>query len=534
MSAEPRLLSRPTKLGDAVALGAAVGAVVLAIIALAGISPPATAPVAAICVGIALLGHGGLVTSRLFALGSPVGASDEQAEVGEAAGDEVLGGAFAIAFGILALVGFAPLLLLGVAAITAGGALVFAAPSRPRLTHVEPERAVREKRATVGRFMGRRRKRRTSEGRKRASRQHLKARVRRDAAPAHEGEAAPRATTIAARPRDDRESSNAEKVARATKATHARSRRKGRTHEPAGPPKSLNELLAELPPKPANEQDRGEPLFEPEDLAAARANPAIIAAMPSHDAAPGADELPDASAKAVHVAVDPPAIASDRAPELPPAPPQVVTPAQAAVVEPAEPPPAPPPAGLEDEVHAPASESRSDQAAVEAAVEAAVDEEREREREAIENAEELQYGLQAHLGSDALEHEPMRHEQGEHEPTEAPTSIAASAGADVRPASADVEADVQKRRELPAVEPIPMSRETIHQHPGLYLGAVAWIVGGLASVVLGIVAVAGVDHAFAVVETAVLVAGLALLVSSVGKAVDASRHAGRDKPLAHS
>lgn len=536
MSVERRLLSRPTNFGDAIALGAAVAAVVLAIIALAGIAQGTTAPLAAICVGVGLLGHGVLVTRRMFALGSPVAACEEESKVGEAAGDEVLGGAFAVALGVLALVGFAPLLLLGVAAITAGGALVFAAPSRPKLTHVEPERAVPEKRATVGRYMARRRTRKSSDRRKRAHAQRVKARMqgqtRRKLAATHDPEAGSSATTIAAasgsESEDDRERS---------KATPGRRRRGARTRQPDAPPKSLNEALAELPPKPAKARDSVEPLFEPEDLAAARANPAIIAAVSSHDAAPAADELPDASAKAVAVAVAPPPaivppsaepLVTDATPELPRRERDSrIEPERQALADARELPHALEVVAKQPDERTP-RDSRGDELAAE--------EERAREREAIEKAKELQHELQRHLLSHEREHEhadvQLRDEQAEHAHEQLRDEQAEHA-ADVHAATPDIEADVQKRRELPAVEPIPVSRETVRQHPGLYLGAAVWFVGGLASVVLGIIAVAGVGHAFTIVETAILVAGLSLVAGSIGKLGDAGRHAHDREPLAH-
>src|SRR4051794_30254729 len=97
MSANDRqqLLSPQIKLGDAIALIGAAGAIVLSVLALVGIFPRTLASVAAICMGAALLGHGALVTKRIFALRSPVGASEEQAKLGETASDEVLGGACA-------------------------------------------------------------------------------------------------------------------------------------------------------------------------------------------------------------------------------------------------------------------------------------------------------------------------------------------------------------------------------------------------------------------------------------------------------
>lgn len=131
---------------DALALVGALAAVALTVLALVGIAPVTLTSIAAICVGAALLGHGALITRRIFALRSPVGATFEHAKVGETASDEVLGGACAIALGVLALIGLEPLLLLGIAAIAVGGALAMAGPSREKLPHLN---RLEEKYATL-------------------------------------------------------------------------------------------------------------------------------------------------------------------------------------------------------------------------------------------------------------------------------------------------------------------------------------------------------------------------------------------------
>jgi len=147
MSVRRELLSPPINFGEGIALAGGLAAAVLAILALIGIAARTTASLAAICIGAGLLGHGLLATRRLFTLGSEPGATEEHAKVGEAAGDEVLGGAGALALGILALIGFSPALLLGIAAIAAGGALLLAGPARPKLPHLSALRAVIDRRA---------------------------------------------------------------------------------------------------------------------------------------------------------------------------------------------------------------------------------------------------------------------------------------------------------------------------------------------------------------------------------------------------
>jgi hypothetical protein len=141
-----RFAARHINSADAIALVGTLVAIALTILALVGIAPITLTSIAAICTGAALLGHGAFTTRRIFALRSPVGATFEQAKLGENASDEVLGGACAIALGILALIGIEPLLLLAIAAIAIGGALAMSGPTREKLPHVA---AINEKRATL-------------------------------------------------------------------------------------------------------------------------------------------------------------------------------------------------------------------------------------------------------------------------------------------------------------------------------------------------------------------------------------------------
>ncbi|WP_437785597.1 hypothetical protein [Sorangium sp. So ce1097] len=106
-----------------VACGAAT--VVLAILALTGTLPGYLVPIATIVLGVALLAHGGAVAARLRAL-SAAGAAgwDMRPELGGGTGAELIGGAAGVVLGILALVGMAPTVLLPVAVILFGGALL--------------------------------------------------------------------------------------------------------------------------------------------------------------------------------------------------------------------------------------------------------------------------------------------------------------------------------------------------------------------------------------------------------------------------
>lgn len=120
--------------GGSLEILAGAAAVGLAVLGLAGAAPAATAAIAAIALAGALVGHGIAVADRRTAVAArrdeEAGETHEHAKLGEAAADEVLAGTFSVAFGVLALIGIEPVLLLGVTAIACGGTLVLAGPSR--------------------------------------------------------------------------------------------------------------------------------------------------------------------------------------------------------------------------------------------------------------------------------------------------------------------------------------------------------------------------------------------------------------------
>jgi len=119
--------------GVAVETLAAVGAVVLSIIGLAGLFPVEVAAVAAIAVGVALLFEGMAIAVELRphseAFAPKTGTAGE-------IGVESLAGLGAITLGIIALVGVAsPFVLLAVTAIVVGAGLIFAAHPLAEATH---------------------------------------------------------------------------------------------------------------------------------------------------------------------------------------------------------------------------------------------------------------------------------------------------------------------------------------------------------------------------------------------------------------
>ena len=118
--------------GVAVEVLAAVGALVLSIIGLAGLFPVDLAGVAAICAGAALLFEGFSVAAQLRPDSSVI--APKAPETGEI-GVETLAGLGGIALGIIALAGAATFVLLPITAIVLGAGLLFAVHPMTEVTH---------------------------------------------------------------------------------------------------------------------------------------------------------------------------------------------------------------------------------------------------------------------------------------------------------------------------------------------------------------------------------------------------------------
>jgi len=131
--------------GEAVA-GAA--AVVLAILGLVGVLPLYMVSIAAICIGAAMFQEGTAIASQFKELEEHINGSDEKTKValGGGMGFQVLGGIAGIVLGILALVGVAPGVLISVAAIAMGGALLLGAGATERLDRLQTQWSVRHHR----------------------------------------------------------------------------------------------------------------------------------------------------------------------------------------------------------------------------------------------------------------------------------------------------------------------------------------------------------------------------------------------------
>lgn len=124
-------------------------AVVLAIIGLAGYLPDYMAAISTIVIGGALVAHGASVTARWTdTLRRAAVDRQDRIVISEGIGSEVFGGACGIALGILALAGVSPFVLLPVAAIVLGAAVLLGAPAQPDLAKLAPDRDARIGRIT--------------------------------------------------------------------------------------------------------------------------------------------------------------------------------------------------------------------------------------------------------------------------------------------------------------------------------------------------------------------------------------------------
>lgn len=122
--------------GSSMAEGlAGIGAVSLSIIGLGHVIPEIMVSIATICIGVALAFEGGSISARYSAL-----VSEPDSETGVTTGGVTalfVGGAAGIALGILGLVNVAPMVLIPVAAIVFGAALVLDSGTNERLSLLE-------------------------------------------------------------------------------------------------------------------------------------------------------------------------------------------------------------------------------------------------------------------------------------------------------------------------------------------------------------------------------------------------------------
>jgi hypothetical protein len=108
---------------------AGAGALVLAIIGLAGVFPMILTAIAVIAAGAGLLFQGAAAAARVASLAHEVHGGHPDAAMGTGLSAEIVGGLGGIVLGILALVGVVPLPLLAISAIVFGGTLLFGSPA---------------------------------------------------------------------------------------------------------------------------------------------------------------------------------------------------------------------------------------------------------------------------------------------------------------------------------------------------------------------------------------------------------------------
>lgn len=118
-----------------------LGAVALSIIGLANIYPMVLVAVSTIALGAALLFEAGSVAARFSALMAETKAPSGSYSTGRWGGMTTgfLGGAAGIALGILSLLGIAPMILVPIAAIVYGFALIMDSGVRTRLAALESQ-----------------------------------------------------------------------------------------------------------------------------------------------------------------------------------------------------------------------------------------------------------------------------------------------------------------------------------------------------------------------------------------------------------
>lgn len=120
-----------------------LGGLTALVFAIIGFSyrPFTMASIATIAIGVALFSQGTAIMARWHeALRRLEGARFEKRELASGVSTEMFGGLAGIVLGMLALVGVKPLVLLPVAAMVFGGALLLGGAAQPDLVYLAPER----------------------------------------------------------------------------------------------------------------------------------------------------------------------------------------------------------------------------------------------------------------------------------------------------------------------------------------------------------------------------------------------------------
>jgi hypothetical protein len=110
-----------------------------AVAGLAGYRPVTMGAIATIALGLSLISQGGALAAGSHHVTTAAGERKEAIGIGT----EVLAGFIGFALGVMALFGVVPLVLLPVATIVGGAALLFGAPAQPQMADTEPRSSLR-------------------------------------------------------------------------------------------------------------------------------------------------------------------------------------------------------------------------------------------------------------------------------------------------------------------------------------------------------------------------------------------------------
>ncbi len=137
--------------GSIIEAVAGIAAVVLTILALVGVAPADLAPIATIVIGVALLIEGGAIAARYSTLLSKAGGEYSTAELGGGMSAELLGGAGGGVLGLLALLGLTPQVLMSVAVIVFGAALLLGSGVTSRVSSLAIDTAADQRSHLIAR-----------------------------------------------------------------------------------------------------------------------------------------------------------------------------------------------------------------------------------------------------------------------------------------------------------------------------------------------------------------------------------------------
>jgi hypothetical protein len=124
--------------GSMIAATAGFAAIVLGILSLLDLTPLYLVSIATLVIGVALMFEGGAVAARYWKLPEEIAKGPWSSfELASGMIVEILAGAAGLTLGILAIIGFIPLLLVTISVLIFGGALILGSGLTSRLNHIE-------------------------------------------------------------------------------------------------------------------------------------------------------------------------------------------------------------------------------------------------------------------------------------------------------------------------------------------------------------------------------------------------------------